>query len=221
MPPYQPTFDFRARYIDRAHHALATAPVEGALIQVKNRRWLGKVIPGWLRREDALKLYELAYFAPGDILEIGSYHGLSTSILARANRNSPCRKHIFSVDLDPASGEATRANLKSLGLSRAVSTVCDDAVTAVRRYASQGKRFGFIFVDHAHDYEPVYQVCRELGQVTAPGGFCLFHDFNDGRNRHPDNHEYAVYQAVTEGLPSGRFRFCGIYGCTGLYRAVE
>jgi SAM-dependent methyltransferase len=221
IPPYQPTFDFPARFIDKAHHALATVPVDDeALIQVKTWRWLGTVIPGWLRREDALKLYELAYFARGDILELGSYHGLSTSILARASRNSRRRRHIFSVDLEPASVQATRANLKSLGLSQAVSMLCDDAATAARRYASQGQRFGFIFVDHAHAYEPVYQVCRELGHITAPGGFCLFHDFNDDRNRNPDNDEYAVHQAVTAGLANGPFQFCGIYGCTGLYRAV-
>jgi SAM-dependent methyltransferase len=219
-PPYRPTFDFRSRYIDRGHRALATAPVKDGLIQLRNRRWLGMIIPGWLRRDDALKLYELAYFASGDVLELGSHHGLSTSILARASRNAPRPKQVVSVDLQPTAVEATRATLDSLGLSRTVTVLCDDAVTAVRRFASGGRRFAFVFVDHAHAYEPVYQVCRELDRIMAPGGFCLFHDFNDVRNRDPHDHDYAVYQAVIAGLAGSAFRFCGIYGCTGLYRAV-
>src|ERR1700728_4334116 len=45
-------------------------------------------IPGWLAPEDALKLYELAYFSPGPILEIGMYCGRSTTILATAVADS-------------------------------------------------------------------------------------------------------------------------------------
>lgn len=220
FPPYRPTFDFRSRYIDRAHRAIGTARLQDGLIRLKTRRWLGTVIPGWLRRDDALKLYELAYFAGGDVLELGSYHGLSTSILARASRNASPPKHVVSVDLEPGSVDATRATLASLGLSETVTSVCDDAMTAIRRYASHGRRFGFVFVDHAHSYEPVYQVCRELDLITLPGAFCLFHDFNDARNRDPDDHDYGVYQAVTAGLAGRPFRFCGIYGCTALYRDV-
>jgi SAM-dependent methyltransferase len=219
FPPYRPTWNFRGRYVDRAHRGLAWARVVDGLIQLKNRRWRGQVIPGWLRTDDALKLYELAYFARGDVLELGSHHGLSTSILARASRNSPHPKRVVSVDVEPAAVEATRGTLASLRLLDTVTTVCDDAVVAMRRYAGEGRRFGFVFVDHSHAYEAVYQVCRALGAVLLPGGFCLFHDFNDGRNR--DHVEgYGVYQGVTDGLAGGPFRFFGIYGCTGLYGAA-
>ena len=117
IPPYRPTFDFPASFIDRSHRYLANCPVQDdILLQLKNRRWFGKTIPGWLRREDGLKLYEMAYYASGDILELGSYQGLSTSILARANRNSPARKHIYTLDLEPGNVLATMANLRSQGL---------------------------------------------------------------------------------------------------------
>lgn len=62
-------------------------------------------------------------------------------------------------------------------------------------------------------------MCRELDKITAVGGFCLFHDYNDAKNNQAE-HDYGVYQAVMDGLDLARFEFYGIYGCTGLYRAV-
>ncbi len=221
IPPYRPTHDLVDGFIDSYHRWLAACPIkDGMLIQIKDRRWFGTPIPGWLRREDALKLYELAYFSTGDILELGCYQGLSTSILARATLNSGRARRIDTVDLDPFCTGATRRHLRSLGLDRNVTVHRDDATAVVARFAAQGKRFGFVFIDHSHVYQPVYDVCRGLADVTAPGGFCLFHDFNDSRNRDPNDHDYGVYQAVTNGLDQERFQFCGIYGCTGLYRAV-
>ncbi len=57
------------------------------------------MLRGCLRRSDALKLYEPACFAPGDILELGAFQGLSTCILSQANRSSPHSRRVVSVDL--------------------------------------------------------------------------------------------------------------------------
>ena len=224
IPRYRPTFDFPTDFINASHKFFSTCPLKGGfLIRIENgqRNWLGKpkYIDGWLRREDALKLYEMAYFASGDILELGSYHGLSTSILSQANQESPRWKNIYSVDLNRSYVDMTNRNLHRKGLMQNVHTICHDAIVIVRRMAAEGKRFSFVFIDHSHAYEPVYQVCRELGKIVFPGGFCLFHDFNDSRNRNSGNKDHGVYQAVMDGLSPDEFEFCGIYGCTGLYRA--
>jgi predicted O-methyltransferase YrrM len=221
FPSYKPTFDFPGQFIDSSHRRIACSPVQdGILIQIRHRRWFGKAIPGWLRREDALKLYELSYFASGDILELGCYHGLSTSILARAKRNSEDPGYVCTVDLNPSCINETKHTLKQMGLHRFVTSICDDAAAVARRCGSQGKCFGFVFIDHSHAFEPMYDLCRELARIITPGGFCLFHDFNDPRNRDPDDKDYGVYQAVMRGLDDARFEFWGIYGCTGLYRAI-
>ncbi len=80
VPPYLPAYEYPDEFLNEQHRSYSTCPAKKHLID------LG--IDGWLRREDALKLYELAYFAAGPILEIWSYHGLSTSILARAVADS-------------------------------------------------------------------------------------------------------------------------------------
>lgn len=222
IPPYSPTYDFFPPFIDQAHNDIANYPLQdGVLIQMRNRRWFTKVIPGWLRREDALKLYELSFYADGDILELGSYHGLSTAIIAQACRNSPTSKHVDSIDFHPACRKATKNNLKSLGLLGYVTARSADAVVAVREYVANHKQFAFIFIDHSHSYTPVYEVCQVLDRLTTLGGFCLFHDFNDIRNRDPNNRNYGVYQAVMDGMNKELFEFYGIYGCTGLYRRVR
>lgn len=219
IPPYRPTHDFPPPYVDRGQRRIANLPLtDGVLIQMKTRRWFGWVIPGWLRREDALKLYELAWFARYDILELGSFHGLSTAVIARATRNSPTPQPIESIDLDPACTHATHHNLKRLGLHTQVTLRTADAVTAVEGYAAAQRQFGFVFVDHSHAYEPVYNVCRVLDRIVAPGGFCLFHDYNDVRNADPEDKDYGVYQAVVDGLNMDAFAFYGIFGCCGLYR---
>lgn len=221
-PRYRPTFDFSKDYIDYSHRFFSRCPVQdGTLIQVKNGRWWGgATIAGWLRREDALKLYEMAYFVRGDILELGSYHGLSPTILSEANQHSLYRKCIYSVDLSPECVKQTEHNLRSKGLSQGATTICAEATSAMKSLGAEGKKFAFAFIDHSHAYEPVYAVCRELDKVMLKGGFCLFHDFNDPRNREANNQEYGVYQAVTEALDAATFEFYGIYGCTALYRVI-
>lgn len=219
IPPYQPTYDFPGPHIDEAHAALARSPVkDGFLIQRRDARWLGQIIPGWLRREDGLKLYELGYFTEGDILELGSYHGLSTSILSEANQRAPRRKRLVSVDLDPIAVRAARFHLWRAGLAQHVRVEQREALAALRALAGEGRQMTFVFVDHSHAFQPVYDVCRELPSILAPGGFCLFHDFNDPRNRDAANQDYGVYQAVTGGLDPAEFEFYGCYGVTALYR---
>ena len=218
IPPYCPTYDYPPPFIDRTHRGIAQSPLKDGLVQIKDRRWFGKVIPGWLRLEDALKLYEMAFFADGDILELGSYHGLSTNIIARACRNSSPKKQIVSIDLDPTCTKITRTSIDRSGLRTYVTTITMDAVSAVADYEHKNKQFAFVFIDHSHAYQPVFEVCKSLHHIVVPGGFCLFHDFNDIRNSDPLDIEYGVFQAVQEGLDKESFDFFGIYGCTGLYR---
>jgi hypothetical protein len=215
---YQATFEFSGDSINENHAYLATCPIIGKwLIELRTNRTSGSVINGWLRREDALKIYEMAYFVSGDILELGTYHGLSTFILSQANADSPHKKHIYSVELDREAVAVAQQNLELAGLQNDVTLLVTDAQTAIREFAGQGKKFEFVFVDHSHSYDAVFNVCKDLDKIMLPEGFCLFHDFSDDRNRLDDD-DYGVYQGVMEGLNRREFQFYGIYGCAALYR---
>lgn len=210
VPSYRPTYAFEGEFINAQQRFYATCPAKDHLVD------LG--IDGWLRREDALKLYELAYFASGSILEIGSYHGLSTSILARAALDSGKEQRIVSVELDGAAQAVARGHLERLGLARNVVFVQSDAHAYCLQAAAAGERFAFVFVDHDHAYSAVLPVCRELSRLTDAGAFCLFHDWLDARNFVPDEAEYGVFGATRDGLDPRGFEFYGVFGVAGLYR---
>jgi cephalosporin hydroxylase len=219
FPRYQPTFELDKDFIRSRDAFLLNAQQNGGLIQIRTRKWFGSTIGGRLRLDDALKLYEMAYYTTGNILELGSYHGLSTMVMAHAINKSPQKKKIFTVDLQPQSVNTTNKNLRSAGLKRFVNALCGDASAIIKQFSDHNQKFQFVFIDHSHAYEPVYAVCQVLQNIIVPGGFCLFHDFNDARNRETSNNEYGVYQAVRQGLNPNAFDFYGIYGCAALYRA--
>ena len=207
--PYRPTFGDEP-FINETHQGLAAVPLKGRLIDVG--------IPGWLRREDVLKLYEQAYHANGDVLEIGCAYGLSTAIIATALRQAGRGATLVAVDVDPDRVDHARRNLWARGLTDGVEFRVGDTADVCRELAAAGRTFGFVFVDHSHAYGPVLAVCRVLPDLVQDGGFCLIHDYNDARNDDPANPDYGVPQAVHDGLPPDQFAFYGIYGCTALYR---
>ncbi|MBA3831345.1 MAG: class I SAM-dependent methyltransferase [Chthoniobacterales bacterium] len=219
FPPYQPTFPFAGEYIDDFHARIGSCAKGSGLVNLDEV--FATPIKGWLRRADALKLYELGYFVMGDILELGSYHGLSTCTLSRANHNTGGQKRIDTVDLSAANCAKTIESLRAAQLPGQVEVTCAEAAAAVRHFRDEGKRFAFVFIDHSHSYQPVHEVCRLLADIMSPGGFCLFHDFNDRRNGDSAHPDYGVYRAVIDGLSPNSFEFYGVYGCTALYHACS
>lgn len=225
-PQYRPTYRFWGRYLDRFHRHLGTAPMRrDNLIEVRThypKEGEGLLIEGWMTRPEALKLYELARFAEGDILEIGSYQGLSTYIMAKAINNSRHKqRRIYSLDIFLAAIRMARFHLYLGKLHQYARFVLGDAYSVTNSYAHTGKKFAFAFIDFSHEYHHVYEVCTLLYQVMQPGSFVLFHDYNDPRNVDPKEPDYGVYQAAADGLNPRYFDFYGMYGSMGLYRVKE
>jgi hypothetical protein len=215
-PEYRPTFSIPGGFLNAHHRFLATAVNPGnggALLTAPGLldHTVGSPIQGWLRIQDALKLYELAYCCVGEILELGTYEGLSTCIMAQAVRDAGRPGRITTIDIEPRA--AARLNARYCGVDTVIDFRIGDAVQVV---AELPRPYGFIFVDHSHTYQHVSAACALQAQLVAAHGFVLFHDYNDPRNgTEPD---YGVYQAVADALPSEQFEFCGVYGCSALYR---
>ena len=208
--PYRKTYKFAGTFIDARHRHLSECPRREGMID------LG--IPGWLLPADALKLYELVYFCGGDVLELGTYRGLSASVALDASVAAGLANTLISIDLDPFARDAGAATVRGRpGGERAhfFATSADEALTTFTRAE---RRFSFCFIDHSHRYEHVRSACQLLPGVLEPGSFCLFHDYNDPRNAQADDLDYGVYQGVRDGLDPTLFRFWGVYGCTGLFR---
>ena len=209
-PPYRPTFIGFDQFINDQHRYYNECPMKGIVIEV--------AIEGTLRRADALKLYEMGYYATGDILEFGTNRGLSISILAGAVRDAGKNSTLVTMDLNGRLVEHAHRSLSELGLSRQIEFIVGEADVSCQKLTDAGRKFGFAFVDHSHRYDDVVKACRRLYELLVPGSFCLFHDYNDSREGTAD---YGVYTAVAHALDKNQFEFCGIYGCCGLFRRRE
>jgi hypothetical protein len=207
IPPYRPTFAKFDTFINDQHRYYNECPMRGIIIEV--------AIQGALRRADALKLYEMGYYATGDILEFGTNRGLSISILAGALRDAGKDSALVTMDLNGELAERARRSLSELDLSRHIEFMVGDADASCQKLLNAGRKFNFAFVDHSHTYDDVVKACRRLYQLLVPGSFCLFHDYNDSRE---GTAGYGVYTAVAHTLDKNDFEFCGIYGCCGLFR---
>jgi predicted O-methyltransferase YrrM len=209
---YQPTYANQSDFIDEAHKALADAPTLDGMIDIG--------IPGWLLPADALKLYELAYFATGDVYEVGTYRGLATTIMALAAKRSGRRFALVSIDLDAELSAFAKMEMAARGAPGFESChfFAADGIHSAETMARTNRRFSLVFVDHSHQRQHVAAICRHLADIVEPGGFVMFHDYNDPRNAAGDAPDYGVYQGVKDALDRRSFTFAGIFGCSGLFR---
>jgi hypothetical protein len=129
---YAPTFAFNG-YLDRQHAAWADWPLN-------SDRILQHRIFGWLRRADALKLYEMAAICSGDILELGTHQGLSTHIMAAAVEAFGAGRKIDSFDLDANVVARARENLAAEVAAGIVSIRVGEASEQCRRLIAEGRR---------------------------------------------------------------------------------
>jgi len=146
-------------------------------------------VEGWLTDGQAALLHaEAARCAPGDrIVEIGSFRGRSTIVLASAaadgvdvvaidpHAGTDRGPHEFSGYEEEASADnvAFNANLERAGVRdrvRHVRRFSDDALDEV------ADPITVLYIDGAHRYAPARSDIHRWGDRVAPGGSLLIHD---------------------------------------------
>jgi hypothetical protein len=161
---------------------VATCEFSAAIDSVKS-------VDGWLSDAQASRLWDAAQrVAPGGlIVEIGSFRGRSTIILALA---SDAATTIVAIDPhgggdrgpneiapDQARGEqdnsAFRQNLRDAGVDGRVRHVRAMSSTALGDVAST---IDLLYVDGAHRYAPARDDIGSWGARVPPGGTLLIHD---------------------------------------------
>jgi len=145
-------------------------------------------VEGWLDREQGLLLYVLArQVSPDqDIVEIGSYKGRSTVVLASAIKNTNSVLHA----IDPHTGDGTpphrlgipvdtwsefKTNLVNAGVAEKVDAVRDRSENAARHY--NGKSIGLLFIDGLHETEAVLIDWISWKDRLAPDSVIVFDDW--------------------------------------------
>jgi SAM-dependent methyltransferase len=178
-------------------------------------------VEGWLTEAQAARLDRCARAVPagGRIVEIGSFRGRSTIVLARAAVEGAevlaIDPHLGSdrgpqeIAAQPELGERDtqlfRANLERHGVLERVRHVrmlsCD---------APLPDSIDLLYVDGAHRYGPARDDIRDWGARVAPGGTMLIHDGFSS---------VGVTLATLRLLvPSRSFRYLGRTGSLIAYR---
>ena len=165
---------------------------------------------GWLRREEAALLLRTTRCAMAEhdaaaVVEVGSYCGRSTVVMASAVRTVNPSVRVHAIDphqgdvgaMDTLQGvhhglptfERFQKNVADAGLT--------DMITAIRQHSYDvdwQSSIGFLFVDGLHDYASVARDFNHFERHLAPGAYVAFHDCDD---------EYPGVQAFVAGLTGG------------------
>ncbi|HEY4332701.1 MAG TPA: class I SAM-dependent methyltransferase [Ilumatobacteraceae bacterium] len=181
-------------------------------------------VDGWMSPDQAAALYDAAAGcrAGDQIVEIGSFRGRSTIVLASAAADG-----VSVVAIDPHAGndrgpqeidgyvdEATQdhevfmANLAAAGIAdrvRHVRAMSNDAHSDVHG------EIAVLYIDGAHRYAPAREDIREWGARVRPGGTLLIHDSFSS---------LGVTAAIGRELMFGsRFRYAGRARSLTIYHA--
>lgn len=185
---------------------------------------IASTIDGWLSEGQARRLFAAAARTPanGRVVEIGSFRGRSTVVLASA-----APPDVEVVAIDPHAGndrgpqelegfateaaedhEAFRANLARAGVAervRHVRALSHDAHDAV------ADPVDVLYIDGAHRYQPARADIVEWGARVTDGGTMLIHDAFSS---------IGVTLAIARELIFGRrFRYVGRSRSLVEYRA--
>jgi len=193
------------------------ATLDEALLAVRD-------VDGWMSDEQIAELHRAASSTqPGDrIVEIGSFRGRSTIVLAGAAPDG-----VEIVAIDPHAGN-DRGPQEIEGFAAAAdddhARFLDNLARAgvggrvrhVRRFSADahGEVDGAIdvlFIDGAHRYRPARADIRDWGRRVAPGGVLLIHDSFSS---------IGVTLAIGRELLAGRrFRYIGRARSLAVYHA--
>jgi predicted O-methyltransferase YrrM len=180
-------------------------------------------VGGYLSPEQARRLWDCARaLAPGSsIVEIGSFHGRSTIVLARA-----CPEGAAVIAVDPHAGSdrlpqtgrsepdegrqdfvAFHDNLRRAGVAGRVRHV---RLCSLEALGAVVGKVDLLFVDGAHRYTPCRADIERWGGRVAPGGTMFIHDAFNATG-------VTMAQARTL-LLSTDWRYCGRVRSLAEYR---
>ena len=165
------------------HASLLDLPIEKGVIKTD--------IDGWLQPTEAHFLYKCAYES-ANILELGPYHGLSTSIIAQAKIDSGNIGTITTVDVFSKNIEKTKHNVGKIAPDVKISYNIDDAINFVvkQNELPMPVFYDMIFIDANHTYEWMKLLTQKVKPLSD--GIMLFHDYY--------HRSTGVKQAVAEVL---------------------
>jgi predicted O-methyltransferase YrrM len=142
-------------------------------------------IEGFTRPIELSLLYHLALLGqgPGEVVEIGSYLGRSTVVLAQAVADAGMGQvvavdpHTGALGIGPprATDQEFRRNIARCGLDQHVKLVHATSVDAAKQW--RGGSVRMLFVDGWHSYEAVIEDVIAWAPFLTPAATVVFDDY--------------------------------------------
>lgn len=185
---------YEIRRAPAAAPAAPQAPLIRGIADFERLAQAAAGIPTMLGRQTAFSLYMLCYLQElrGDVVEIGSWQGYSTSFLANAVRDSgngvlhaidhfrgnAGKEQFYVVDSPDLSDlrQGFENNLRRLGLRDSVRLLDMPNIEAVRHLGDVKVRM--LFVDGDHSKAGVENDIRLFFPLVQPGGIVVFDDYS-------------------------------------------
>lgn len=156
-----------------------------------------RAVEGWFTANEARALLRAACSVEGEIVEIGSYLGRSTVVLATV-------RSIWAID--PHEGETSKAkveptywafldNLEEAGVRDRVMVLRQRSTEVVFEHP-----IGLLFIDGLHDYESVRADFLHFEPYVQHDGLVAFHDYDQ-----PEP-SWGVGKFVDQLLDTGEWR---------------
>ncbi len=180
-------------------------------------------VDGWLSAGQAARLYSAGARCPagGSIVEIGSFRGRSTIVLAAA---APIDAHVTAIDPHAGNdrgpqeidGFADEADLDFVAFHRHLAAAgVTGRVRHLRAFSGEVLDemgpIDVLFVDGAHRYGPARDDIDGFGRIVVDGGTLLIHDAFSSVGV-----TLAILRLLVVG---GRFRYVGRTASLAEYRA--
>ena len=175
-------------------------------------------IPGMTDSNEGKLLFVLAasQCVSGDIVEIGSWQGKSSSFLARAiqisengkffaidnflgNINSKEAYIVNQIDLSDLESNFKK-NMSSLGLQNHVKLISKDVTYAARKLL--GHKIRFLFIDGDHSYDGVKRDYSLFKNQLTEDAIVVFDDFDSAR----EGLVLAIKEFIEETNPKVKFQ---------------
>jgi MMP 1-O-methyltransferase len=173
------------------------------------------IIDGWLTKNEALGLYEIARQLPKEALavEIGSWQGKSTYCIAKGLRRGKVYAiDPFNADTGPSDGQNVKTyeermggkNLLNIFQSNMTKLCVSNKVVIKKGYSGDFhddfEKIDFLFIDGDHSIKGCKNDYNLYAHKIVKGGFIAFHDYYEEREDLGPTH-------VIKNMPNGEFRF--------------
>ncbi|MBN8861212.1 MAG: class I SAM-dependent methyltransferase [Sphingobacteriales bacterium] len=119
-------------------------------------------------------LFRIAnYYQPGNILELGTSLGITTSYLASANSHAK----VYTLEGAPAVAGIAKANFRKLGLSN-ISTITGNFDDTLAPVLQQTGTVDLVFIDGNHRKAPTLKYVEQLKAYTGERSIVILDDIH-------------------------------------------